>query len=46
MGKCSEGIAASEGSDGLGSREAHDVSVGPQEDRGCSKSEMGDDTGG
>jgi hypothetical protein len=45
MGEGSEGIAASSGgseNNGLGSCEAHHVGISPQEDRGGSKSEMGE----
>ena len=48
MGECSEGIAASEGSknNGLGSCEAHYVSVGPQENRRGTAGEVGEGEGG
>jgi hypothetical protein len=42
MGKRSEGIEASGGS---GSRKAHHVGISPQEDRRCSKSEVGEGEG-
>jgi len=45
MGEGSEGIAASSGdseNNGLGSCEAHNVGISPQEDRRRSKSEMGE----
>ena len=48
MGKDSKGIAASSKrseNDGLGTCKAHHVSIGPQEDRRCSKSEVGEGTG-
>ncbi len=41
MGEGSEWIAASEGSDGLGSCQTHHVSVSPQEDRGGTKGTLG-----
>ncbi|MGB8063044.1 MAG: hypothetical protein WCF26_14195 [Candidatus Sulfotelmatobacter sp.] len=48
MGECSEGIAASEGSknNGLGSWEAHYVSVSPQENRRGTAGEVGEGEGG
>jgi hypothetical protein len=45
MGKCSEGIAASEGSDGLGSCKAHHVGSRPQKDRGGAAGTLGQDEG-
>jgi hypothetical protein len=41
MGKCSEWIAASEGCDALGSRQAHHVGISPQEDRGGTAGTVG-----
>ena len=48
MGECSEGIAASEGSEnnGLGSWEAHYVSDSPQENRSGTAGEVGEGEGG
>jgi hypothetical protein len=49
MVKGSKGIEASCGdseNDGLGTREAHHVSVSPQEDRGGAAGEMGAGEGG
>jgi hypothetical protein len=49
MGKDSESIAASSGrskKSGLHSSEAHDLGSRPQEDRGCAKSEVGDNPSG
>jgi hypothetical protein len=46
MGEGSEGIAARSGSNetkSLSRCEAHHVSIGPQENRRCSKSKMGQD---
>jgi hypothetical protein len=45
MGKCSERIAASEGSDGFGSCKAHHVGICPQEDRGGTASKVGEGQG-
>jgi hypothetical protein len=43
MGECSEGIAASEGSDGLSPQErSYDVSISPQEDRGGTAGKVGE----
>jgi hypothetical protein len=42
MGKGWQGIAASEGSNGLGSCEAHAVGVSPQENRRSTKGTMGE----
>jgi hypothetical protein len=46
MGERSEWIAASEGSDGLGSCQAHHVGGGPEEDRGSTAGKVGEGEGG
>jgi hypothetical protein len=45
MGKCPEEIATSE-NDGLGSCKANHVGIGPQEDCGGARGEVGEGTGG
>ncbi len=46
MGECSEGIAASEGSDGLSPQErSYDVGISPQEDRGGTAGTVGEGEG-
>jgi hypothetical protein len=42
LGESSEGIASSEGSDGFGSCQAHDVGVSPEEDRSGTKGAVGE----
>jgi hypothetical protein len=37
MGEDSKGIAASEGSDGIGSCQTQHVGISPQKDRGCQR---------
>jgi hypothetical protein len=46
MGEDSKGIAASEGSDGIGSCQTQHVGISPQKDRGCSKGTVGEGEGG
>ena len=46
MGEDSKGIAASEGSDGIGSCQTQHVGMSPQKDRGCSKGTVGEGEGG
>jgi hypothetical protein len=45
MGEDSKGIAASEGSDGIGSCQTQDVGISPQEDRGGAAGTVGEGKG-
>jgi hypothetical protein len=45
VGKCSKGIAASEGFDGLGSCGAHHVTISPKEDCGGTAGAVGEGEG-